>query len=113
MHYEHKSQRLAPREVFVSRVMRSLLLSALLTLGSLALGAIGYHVLADLGWVDALENAAMILTGMGPVSPLAGDSAKLFATGYALFSGLVYVTSSAILLAPIAHRFLHRLHAED
>ncbi len=112
MAYEHKRDQLAPRKVFVARVLTNALCAGLLTVVSLAIGVVGYHATADLGWIDATLNASMILTGMGPVAPLPNDGAKLFATGYALFSGLVYVSSAAILLAPVAHRFMHRMHIE-
>jgi hypothetical protein len=80
---------------------------------SLAIGAAGYHELAGLGWVDSLLNAAMILTGMGPVSPLSGTGAKLFAAGYALFSGVVFLVGVGIVITPLFHRFLHRFHLEE
>lgn len=83
---------------------------ALLLSASLGAGTVGYHVLADLDWVDAVLNAAMILTGMGPVSPLHSPAAKLFAAGYALFSGIVFVAGVSLVMAPIVHRFLHRFH---
>ena len=79
---------------------------------SLALGIVGYHFCAGLSWVDALLNAAMILAGMGPVNELQTVGAKLFAAFYALFSGVVFITAVALLLAPVIHRFLHRFHLE-
>ena len=81
-------------------------------IGSLAFGAIGYHALADLPWLDATLNAAMILTGMGPVDPLRTPAAKLFGIFYALFSGVAFLTMVAVLFAPVAHRFLHRFHLD-
>ena len=80
---------------------------------SLAVGTAGYHWTAGLGWVDSELNAAMILTGMGPVSPLVTTSAKLFASAYALFSGVAFLTSVALIFAPVLHRFLHRFHLES
>ena len=80
---------------------------------SLGLGMTGYHFIAGFNWMDALLNAAMILTGMGPVNPLTSDAAKLFASGYALFSGLIFITATGILLTPIFHRALHRFHMEE
>jgi len=77
------------------------------------LGTFGYHFIAGLKWVDALLNAAMILTGMGPVDVLNSDAAKLFASAYALFSGVVFITATGILLAPVFHRVLHRFHVEE
>ncbi len=80
--------------------------------GSLALGVLGYHLLAGLSWLDALVNASMILTGMGPVNPIETAAGKLFASLYALFSGVAFLTIVAVLLAPAVHRFLHRFHLE-
>jgi len=77
---------------------------------SLGLGVLGYHWLRGLGWVDAVLNASMILTGMGPVSPMPTDAAKLFASAYAVFSGVAFLTTFSILIAPVLHRVLHRLH---
>ena len=77
------------------------------------LGTVGYHLIAHLGWIDAILNAAMILTGMGPVAVLTSDAAKLFAAAYALFSGVVFLTMTGIALAPVIHRGLHKFHAED
>ena len=80
--------------------------------GSLALGVIGYHVLEGLSWVDALVNASMILGGMGPVNELHTTAGKLFASFYALYSGIVFLAAAGILFAPVYHRFLHSFHLE-
>ena len=80
--------------------------------GSLALGVLGYHLLAGLSWIDALVNASMILTGMGPVDPMHTAAAKIFASIYAIFSGVAFLTSVGVLLAPAAHRILHRFHLD-
>ncbi|HEV8336660.1 MAG TPA: hypothetical protein VGR67_09605 [Candidatus Polarisedimenticolia bacterium] len=104
--------RLLPRDVFLRRVFRSVLLSAGLISGSLGIGVLGYHFCADLAWMDALLNASMILTGMGPVDPLRTAGAKLFASAYALFSGVAFLSIVAVLMAPVVHRFLHRFHLE-
>ena len=80
--------------------------------GALTIGAIGYHYTNDLPWLDAFLNASMILTGMGPVAPLVHQKAKVFATVYALFSGVFFVTMVALLLAPAVQGFLHRFHLE-
>ena len=80
--------------------------------GSLALGMLGYHLVAGLSWIDALVNASMILTGMGPVDEMSTVGAKLFASFYALFSGVAFLTIVAVLLAPAVHRFLHRFHLD-
>ena len=83
-----------------------------LILAALAVGAAGYHFLDGLDWLDATLNAAMILTGMGPVSPVERPAAKVFAIVYALLSGVFFLTMVAVLLAPAVHQFLHRFHLE-
>ena len=110
--YEHRRQPILPRRDFARRVGRSAALSTALIAASLSVGVFGYHVTADLGWIDSLLNASMILTGMGPVAPLHTDSAKIFASIYALFSGVVFIASAGMVVAPVAHRFLHRFHIE-
>ncbi len=85
----------------------------LLILGVLCIGIAGYHWFAGLNWVDALLNASMILAGMGQVDPLTNTGAKIFASVYALFSGLVFIAVMGILFAPMAHRLLHSFHMED
>ena len=89
------------------------MLSGGLIAGSLGLGVVGYHFLAGLGWVDSVLNASMILTGMGPVDPMRTTASKLFASAYALFSGLVFISASGILLSPVFHRVLHHFHLEE
>jgi len=111
--YEHHKEPLLPREQFLRRVTRHGGVSALIILLSLAIGTVGYHVLAGLGWVDSLLNASMILTGMGPVSSLTTDAAKLFASFYALYSGIVFVAAAGVFFAPFLHRVLHHMHVED
>ena len=102
-----------PRRPFYHRFLLALGLSAGLVSVSLGIGVLGYHFIAGLGWVDALLNAAMILTGMGPVDTLRSDAAKLFASAYALFSGVVFISATGLLLTPIFHRVLHRFHLEE
>jgi hypothetical protein len=80
---------------------------------SLILGILGYHFTENLGWLDSLLNASMILTGMGPVDPMTTTAGKLFASFYAIFSGVVFLTTIAYILAPAAHRFLHKFHLDD
>ncbi len=113
MKLEHRQQPLLPRTKFILRLGRSVGLAALLLLASLAMGTAGYHSLAGLGWVDAFLNASMILTGMGPVSPLPTDAAKLFASVYALWSGVIFLAGTGVVIAPVFHRFMHRFHLED
>jgi hypothetical protein len=111
--YESRHQPILPRRDYMRRVGRSALFSTLLVGASLGVGVVGYHLSAGLGWLDSLLNASMILTGMGPVSPLHGVAAKLFASGYALFSGVIFIASAGLIVAPVAHRFLHRFHLES
>ena len=100
------------RRPFHERFLLALGLASGLIGFSLGLGVLGYHFIAGLGWIDAILNAAMILTGMGPVNVLTSDWAKLFASAYALFSGVVFISATGILLTPIFHRVLHRFHLE-
>lgn len=95
-----------------SRLSRNALLVAGLVGVAVGIGAVGYHVLGGLPWLDATLNAAMILTGMGPVSPLVRPAAKIFAIVYALFSGVFFLTMVAVLLAPALNHFLHRFHLQ-
>ena len=96
----------------VSRLARNGVMVALLIGGAVLLGAAGYHAFDDLPWLDATLNAAMILTGMGPVNPVTTPGGKVFAIFYALFSGVFFMTMVAVLLAPALHHFLHRFHLE-
>jgi hypothetical protein len=82
-------------------------------IGGLGIGVVGYHIVAHLSWIDSLLNASMILGGMGPVDTLKTDASKIFASFYALFSGLAFVGIVSVLLAPFVHRLLHRIQAEE
>ena len=113
MIYERHHQPLAPRAVFARRVATMALLAGALLAAALAVGVIGYRVLAHMRWIDALLNAAMILGGMGPVDPLSSDKAKLFASAYALFAGVVFLVSIGVLVSPLLHRALHRFHLDE
>ncbi|MDH4265145.1 MAG: hypothetical protein OEW45_05850 [Deltaproteobacteria bacterium] len=110
--YEHRSQSLLPRHLYIRRLLRHGLLAVLVIFISLFIGVAGYHFTEGLSWLDSLMNASMILGGMGPVNVLYTTEGKLFASFYALFAGIVFLAVAAILIAPIAHRFLHRLHLE-
>jgi hypothetical protein len=98
--------------VFLARVARSSLVAFSLVVVSLFIGMAGYHYTEDMPWIDSFVNAAMILSGMGPVGELHTYGGKLFAGCYALYSGLALITIAAVLLAPVVHRFLHRFHIE-
>jgi hypothetical protein len=110
--YEPHSHPLLPRQKFYGRVARHFALATGLVAASLLAGMVGYVSLARMSWVDAFVNAAMLLGGMGPVGDLPNDAAKIFAGVYALYAGLVFIASATILIAPVAHRILHRLHVE-
>ena len=111
--YEHRGQTLLPRQAFVQRVIQHGVLGVALIGGTLGLGMAGYHWLEGLTWLDAYLNAAMILSGMGPVAELHSSWAKLFAGAYALFSGSVFLVAVGLLVAPVVHRALHKFHLED
>jgi len=101
------------RKAFVHRYLRALAFSAGVISISLGIGILGYHLIAGLNWVDSLLNASMILAGMGPVNALNTDAAKIFASAYAIFSGIVFISAAGILLSPVFHRVLHRFHIEE
>ena len=107
------ARELASRAVFFRRLGVNGALAGVLVVISLAVGMIGYHTLGGLPWIDAFQNAAMILSGMGPVDALSTSGAKLFAGLYALYSGLALIATSGIILAPVLHRLFHRFHLED
>ena len=110
--FEHRSQPLLPRRVFYARLARHIAGGLGLVAVMLGLGMIGYHGFEKLPWVDAFVNAAMILSGMGPVATLQTDAGKIFAGCYALFSGLAFVSVIGVIIAPVFHRFLHKFHLE-
>ncbi len=110
--FESRHEPLAARHIFLWRFLRYFTAAALLVGFSLSAGVLGYHYIAGMNWIDSVLNASMILGGMGPVDPLKSEPAKLFASGYALFSGLVAITVMGMVLAPLAHRALHLFHLD-
>ena len=106
----HRYKPLTPKPVYYQHILRNALLGSSMVLAALMVGVIGYHVTANLGWLDSLVNASMILGGMGPVDAVKTDAGKWFESFYALFSGVVFIGSVGVLLAPAAKRFLHRFH---
>ena len=111
--YEHRTHPLLTRPAFIRRVLIHFVLALVIIAFALSLGVLGYHYLGELKWLDAFLNASMILGGMGPVDPLTTPSAKLFASFYALFSGLMFIGIASLLVAPFAHRLLHRFHLDS
>ena len=112
MAFEHRREPLLPAPLFRRRMARSALWASGFVGGSLGLGMVGYHLTERLSWLDAFLNAAMILTGMGPVAEMRSVAGKVFAGCYALFSGVAFLTAVAVLFAPVLHRALHRFHLD-
>ncbi len=110
--FEHRRQPLLTSREFLIRQLIFLLAALGIIAGSLVLGILGYHFTENLPWIDALVNASMLLGGMGPVNELHTTAGKLFASFYALYSGIVFLVSVGVILAPLYHRFLHRFHLE-
>jgi hypothetical protein len=111
--FEHKSQPLAPKSVYYTRLLNSFLLSFVFILFSLGIGMMGYSLIAGLNWVDSLLNASMILTGMGPIDPMPDNASKIFASVYCIYSGVAFLSSIAVFLSPAFHRIMHKLHLEN
>ena len=111
--YEHRHEPLAPRKVFARRLALNGLIGFLLLMFSLGIGMFGYHFLGKLPWIDSLLNASMILGGMGPVDKMKTDEVKIFASFYAIYSGVILLAAVGVLATPILHRFLHRFHLAD
>ena len=111
--FEHHSEPLISRAAFMRRLTKHGFISLAVIACSLAIGIIGYHYLEGFRWIDSLVNASMILGGMGPVNELHTAGGKLFASAYALFSGVVFLVMVGIFLAPVIHRFLHKFHFES
>lgn len=111
--FERRGEPLLPRKHFAARLGRAILIWIGLAVGGLAIGMVGYRFTEGMGLVDSFVNAAMILSGMGPMGELKHDSGKIFAGFYALFSGLLIVVASGFVLAPIAHRVLHAFHISE
>ncbi len=110
--YENKRQPIAPLGVFYKRMVRNLFVASIILFICLLIGILGYHYIAHIVWIDAIHNASMILSGMGPVADVKNVSGKLFSSAYALFSGVAFITNIGFILAPAAHRFFHKLHVD-
>lgn len=109
---EHKSQPLAHKNIYYQRLATTTGYAIIIILIMLGIGTSGYHWLGRLPWVDSIYNAALILSGMGPVDILPGAAAKLFASVYAIVSGIVFIALIGLFLTPVFHRIMHRLHVE-
>ena len=113
--YEKKHEPLLTKPDFIKRLGFNFFLTTLILLSSLGLGILGYYYFCHFSWIDSLLNASMILSGMGPTSTIHDSNiwGKVFASFYALFSGIGFISSVSILLAPIIHRFYHNFHIEN
>jgi hypothetical protein len=111
--FEHRSEQILTPTEFAGRMGRSLLVTAAIAAVSLAIGVAGYCYFGDLAWLDGLLNAAMILTGMGPVDRMSSTGGKLFSSFYALYSGVAFLSMSAVITAPVFHRLIHKFHLEE
>jgi hypothetical protein len=106
------TKKLPHKKHFYSKLFKSIILGSMFLIFSLTIGVIGYHHFFNIPWLDSLVNASMILTGMGPVDRAETDGAKLFSSIYAIYSGVAFLTSVAIILSPIVHRFLHQFRLD-
>ncbi|HYW70939.1 MAG TPA: hypothetical protein VE961_07895 [Pyrinomonadaceae bacterium] len=113
LRFERRRDRLAPISIYFQRILASLAIAIVLIFIALCVGLAGYHFIAGFNFVDSLLEASMILGGMGPVHDLQSDAAKLFASIYALFSGVIFIALMGIILAPVAHRVLHKFHIDE
>lgn len=113
LHFEKRHEQLASMSVFIQRIIASVVMALGLIALVLMIGIAGYHWIGGFNWVDSLLEASMILGGMGPVNQLPNDHAKIFASAYALFSGLIFIAVMGIVLAPVVHRILHKFHVDD
>ena len=111
--YEHHQTPLLPRRVFYRRVVRHAVIAVAILLAALGVGMVGYHHFEGVTWIDAYVDAAMILSGMGPLGDLHTDGGKIFAGCYALFSGVVFLSTIGVFLAPIVHRLFHKFHMAE
>lgn len=111
--YEHRKQPIASKATFYQRVLKNIIIALIIMAICLLIGIVGYHFTDNIPWIDALHNASMILSGMGPVVEIKSDTGKIFSSAYALFSGIVFITNVGVILAPAVHRIFHRMHIED
>ncbi len=111
--YEKRKQPLASSKTYLLRIAKSLFLAVLILFLCLGIGIVGYMYTEKMSFLDSLLNASMILSGMGPVKTNLTDAGKWFASFYALFSGVMFITNIGIILAPAIHRIFHRLHLEE
>ena len=110
--YEKKHHPLASRRTLLLRILKTSILAFSILIIWLMVGIMGYRITCNFGWYDSLLNAAMIMSGMGPTKDIAYNWGKVFASVYAIISGILFITCVGIFLTPIVHRFLHKFHLE-
>ena len=110
---ETRREPVISKQEFLERLARQGLRASVLLVVALAIGVLGYHYLESLPWIDSLLNAAMILGGEGPVDQMHTVAGKLFASAYAIFSGVFFIALMGFLLLPVFHRFIHKFHVEE
>jgi len=111
--YEPKHTRPISTRYFARRMFAHFCVSQAMVLSALLLGMIGFHVTDGLRWLDSFVEASMLLGGMGPVHAPVSVAGKLFAGSYALLCGLLFIVVAGLIIAPVVHRILHRLHWDD
>lgn len=110
--FEHRRQKVVPIGQFVKRLFRYMLFAGVLIAFSVMIGTFGYHFIGKLMWLDSFQMSCMILTGMGPVAEMKSDAAKIFSSLFAIYSGVAFLSITAVFFAPIVHRLLHILQVE-
>ncbi|MBK6904631.1 MAG: hypothetical protein IPH04_17965 [Saprospirales bacterium] len=113
MRFEHSKKAILPFPQFLLRFLKFAMYSGLLIGFSIGIGIFGYHFYGNISWLDAFYNSSMILTGMGPVDRMTTNAGKWFASFYALYSGIAFLSTVAVFIAPLAHRFLHIFHLDE
>jgi hypothetical protein len=113
MPWETHEERMLPVRDFVVRLLKHFGISVVLVIASLGAGMLGYHHWNHSAWIDAFLNASMLLGGMGPVGDMVYPAGKIFAGIYALYAGLVFLVSLALIITPVIHRVMHRFHLGD
>lgn len=113
MKLEHRKQKVVSVKSYIKRIGKYNAFALALITFSVSVGTAGYHWICGLSWIDSIYMACMILTGMGPVTEMTSDGAKLFSSFYALYSGVAFLSVTAVFFAPIVHRLLHILHVDD
>jgi hypothetical protein len=108
--YESRKHPLLPWPQFLRRLALHIAGAVALVIGSLLVGVGGYVYFENHGWHDAFLNATMMLGGMGPLAPPLTNGGKIFIGMYALYVGLVFIAAITMVLAPVAHRLLHKFH---